>query len=326
MKSWFGSYISTFQAEPLEATVLATEDHITIGYRREDGTTQTVRWDLKDIFAVFDRSQQATKITAAGEKDCGLLVNGKEATDFILQMQAEQQKPWYKKDKTKESLRNLYIFFAVAGILVATYFLLVPWVSEKLVSNVSIETEERFGNAVFDALDLSQQRDQQSTLLLNDFFKEMKIPTEYNVRITAVNGDEINAFALPGGHIIVYNALLKELKTYPELAALLSHEFTHINNRHSTRSIFRQLGSGIFLSLLFGRFGNVTTVLADQADKFKSLEVFKKFGKRSRHRGSFIAEGKENRSRRFCSVVSTFESISSGIGNAGIFRKPSRYR
>jgi Zn-dependent protease with chaperone function len=37
---------------------------------------------------------------------------------------------------------------------------------------------------------------------------------------------------------LYYSALLKELKTYPELAALLSHEFTHVNNKHSTRSIF----------------------------------------------------------------------------------------
>ena len=272
MKTWFASYISSFQAEPVEATVLAVEDHITIGYRKEDGTTQTVKWNLKDITAVFDKSQQATKITFAGGKDGVLLVNEKEATDFILQMQAEQKMPWHKKDKGKEWLRNLLIFFIVAGILVASYFLLVPWLSERLASNVSIKTEERFGNAVFDALDITQQQDQEATALLNDFFKEMKIPTEYNVRITVVGGDVVNAFALPGGNIVVYGALLKELKTYPELAALLSHEFIHINDRHSTRSVFRQLGSRIFLSLLFGKFGNVTAILVDQADRFKSLK------------------------------------------------------
>jgi predicted Zn-dependent protease len=279
MKTWFGSYSTTVHAEPMEATVLAVEDHITIGYQGENGATQTVRWNLKDIIAVFDQSQQATKITCSGEKDCRLLVHGKEATDFILQMQAEQQKPWHKKDKTKEWSRNLLIFFTVAGILIATYFLVVPWLSEKLASNVSIKTEEGFGNAVFDALDLSKQQDREATLLVNDFFKEMKIPTDYTVRITVVSGDVINAFALPGGKIIIYSALLKELKTYPELAALLSHEFTHINNRHSTRSVFRQLGSGVFLSLLFGKFGNITAILADHADKFKSLKYSRRLEK-----------------------------------------------
>ena len=279
MKTWFGSYSTGIQAEPVEATVLAVEDHVAIGYQRADGTTQTVRWNLKDITAAFDQSRQATKITSAGERGCWLLVQGKEASDFILQMQAEQQKPWHKKDKTKEWSRNLLIFFAVAGFLTATYFLLVPWLSEKLASNVSIKTEEGFGNAVFDALELSKQQDREATIFLNDFFKEMKIPTDYDVRITVVTGNVVNAFALPGGNIIIYSALLKELKTYPELAALLSHEFIHINDRHSTRSVFRQLGSRIFLSLLFGKFGNVTAILADQADKFKSLKYSRRLEK-----------------------------------------------
>ncbi len=271
MKTWFATYISHHGAEPVEATVLTMKDHISIGYREQDGTTITFRWNIKEIFAVFDRSLQATKVINGAMKDKSLLINGKDACDFILHMQAEERKPWYKKQTTKTWLRSLSVFLVVAGILVATYFLFVPWLAEKLVSNVSIKTEVGFGDAVFNALNLSQQEDKEATVLLNDFFKEMKVPTHYNVRITVVEGDIVNAFALPGGHIVVYSALIKELKTYPELAALISHEFTHINNRHTTQSVFRQLGSGVFLSLLFGRFGNVTTVLAEHADKFKSL-------------------------------------------------------
>jgi beta-barrel assembly-enhancing protease len=271
MKTWFATYIPNPGAEPVEATVLALKDHISIGYCEQDGTTTTISWNIKQIIAAFDRNLQATKIVNSSIKDRSLLINGKEACDFILLAQEEERKPWYKKQTTKAWLRSLSVFFVVAGILVATYFLFVPWLAEKLAANVSIKAEEGFGDAVFDALDLSQQEDKKGTMLLNDFFKEMKVPTQYNVRITAVEGDLVNAFALPGGHIIVYSALINELKTYPELAALLSHEFAHINNRHTTKSVFRQLGSGVFLSLLFGRFGNVTTVLAEHADKFKSL-------------------------------------------------------
>ena len=279
MKTWFATYISNPGAEPLEATVLAVEDHITVGYRTQDGSTKTIRWELSEITARFDRGQEATRISTKGKETGSLHINGKDAADFILQMQAELQKPWHKKNRTKEWSRNLAILFAVGGVLVAAYFLFVPWLSERLASNVSIKTEEGFGDAVFNALALSQQQDNEATVLLNDFFKEMKVPTEYNIRITAVDGDVVNAFALPGGHIVVYSALIKELKTYPELAALLSHEFTHVNNRHSTRSVFRQMGSGVFISLLFGRFGSITATLAGQADKFKSLTYSRRLEK-----------------------------------------------
>ena len=53
---------------------------------------------------------------------------------------------------------------------------------------------------------------------------------------------------------------------------MLSHEFTHVNNKHSTKSIFRRLGSKVFLGLLFGRFGTVTSVVVNHADNLKSLK------------------------------------------------------
>ena len=272
MKTWFGSYYTSFHAEPVEATVLAVENSITIGFRLEDGITNRVRWEAKDLVAVFDNSLQSTRISYSREPGSRLVVNGKQALDFIREMQAEQNKPWYKKSRTREWGRNLLIFSGIVTILITTYFLIVPWLSEKLASTISVNTEQQLGNAVYDALDLSAQEDKQATMVLNEFFGEMKVPTAYTIHITVVKSDIVNAFALPGGNIVVYSALLKELKTYPELAALLGHEFTHVNNKHSTKSIFRQLGSRVFLSLLFGKFGSVTSVMVDQAEKFKSLK------------------------------------------------------
>ena len=270
MKSWFAQYFETVVDEPVEATVLASEKKITIGFRR-DNINVTFNWDMQDVEVVFDNSLQATRINNLKEKNSKLIVEGKDALTFIQDIKAEQNKAWHKKDKTKEWGRALLILSAVAGILILVYILLVPWISEKMASAVSVRTEERFGNAIYSGLDLSTREDARASLLLNEFFNELKINSPYTIHITVVKDEVVNAFALPGGHIVVYNALLKEIKTYPELAALLSHEFIHVSNHHSTRSIFRKLGSRIFLSLLFGKFGTVTSVMAEQADNLKSL-------------------------------------------------------
>lgn len=272
MKTWFGTYATSPHAEPVEATVLVYDKKIMIGYRLEDGSNNTTVWDILDAESVFDHSLQSTKITNGTQTGAKLLIDGKAAADFIHQLQEEQKKPWHKKEKAKEQGRYLLIFLGIVGILVAAYFLLVPWLSEKLASNVSVKTEEQFGDAAYDALALSAQEDKPATVILNDFFTAMKVPTDYDIRITVVKSEVVNAFALPGGRIVVYSALLKQLKTYPELAALLSHEFVHVNNKHPTKSIFRQLGSKVFLSLLFGKFSSVTSVMIDQADQFKSLK------------------------------------------------------
>lgn len=288
MKSWFGSFYSATNDEPIEVTILAGKKNITIGFRNADGVVNTKSWDINHVQSVFDNSEQATRLTNTQEPNSRLIILGKDALNFLQEIQAEKNKPWHKKDRTKEWSRNLTIFLIVVGVLVGAYFLVVPWISGKLASGVSIEREEQFGNAVYGALDIASQEDKNATTLLNDFFKSMKIQTPYNVRITVVKGDVVNAFALPGGNIVVYNALLQKLDSYPELAALLSHEFIHVNNKHSTRSIFRQLGSRIFLSLLFGKFGSVTSILIDKADEFKSLKYSRSLEKEADMQGLLL--------------------------------------
>lgn len=272
MKSWFGSLLSSPHADPMEVTVLATAKDITIGYRRDDGTVQTQKWDTAGLEVSFDSSLQSTRITSAKAPGSKLLIEGKDAMNFLQQAQAEQHKPWHKKQGTKNWVRSLLILTGFLSLLVLAYFLAVPWLSEKLAGAVPAETEAQFGNAVYDALVLANEENKESSAALNEFFSEMKIKSDYNIRITVVNAEIVNAFALPGGNIVVYTGLLRQLQTYPELAALLSHEFTHVNNRHSTKSVFRQLGSRVFQAWLLGNFGSVSSVLIDQADRFKSLK------------------------------------------------------
>ena len=49
MKSWFGSFYSSVNAEPVEVTVLAGEKNITIGFRNADGVVNTKSWDINDV-------------------------------------------------------------------------------------------------------------------------------------------------------------------------------------------------------------------------------------------------------------------------------------
>jgi predicted Zn-dependent protease len=121
----------------------------------------------------------------------------------------------------------------------------------------------------------------------------MQIPSEYNVQIVVVKGDVLNAFALPGGHIVVYDKLLYNLDSYPQLAALLSHEFTHVENRHTIKTLFRQLGSKIFLSLIVGDATAVGGVVINNADQLKTLSYSRRLEKEADQNGvRLLAERK----------------------------------
>ncbi len=64
----------------------------------------------------------------------------------------------------------------------------------------------------------------------------------------------INAFALPGGNIVVGRGLLNLLESEDELAFILGHEITHVDDRHSIERLqyelaARKYGLSIFYQL-----------------------------------------------------------------------------
>lgn len=279
MKSFFGTYNTSHGAEQKESTVLMFDKNLSIGYRNEDGSNAMESWQIKDLEADFSLATNQSIISNTKKTGAKLVVEGKDAAAFIKEIQTENAKAWHKKSSGKEWIRNSLLFLGILAVLFLLYLLIVPWLSEKMASRVSPKTEKQLGDAVYNALGLPGQEDTAKSFILNEFFQQMDVPSVYTITITVVNNNTVNAFALPGGRIVVYSALLKEITSYPELAALLSHEFTHINNKHSTKSIFRRLGSKVFLGLLFGRFGTVTSVIVDHADNLKSLKYSRKLEK-----------------------------------------------
>lgn len=90
--------------------------------------------------------------------------------------------------------------------------------------------------------------DAEKTALLDSFYKALNYNDKTKVYI--VNGNEFNAFALPDNSIFVYKKVLKDVKSYQELAALLGHEYTHIKLRHGMKSMAQALSRELLASIL----------------------------------------------------------------------------
>ena len=62
------------------------------------------------------------------------------------------------------------------------------------------------------------------------------------MRVTLVDEDVPNAFALPGGRVIVFAGLLETCPDADALAGVLAHEIAHVEERHGLKHLFRTLG------------------------------------------------------------------------------------
>jgi len=62
----------------------------------------------------------------------------------------------------------------------------------------------------------------------------------YKWHFGVVTSDSINAFAMPGGYVLVTSGLVKQLQSEDDLAYVLAHEIAHVTRRHHYQVIQRQ--------------------------------------------------------------------------------------
>lgn len=164
------------------------------------------------------------------------------------------------------------VFGIVVAFILIVYLVFVPWLGEKIAMNFSKEYEISLGEQMYKSMEPTFKIDSSKTRLLNEFYQQLQYKVDYPIRITVVESGEMNAFAIPGGHIVVYDAILERMKTPEELAALLGHEASHIALRHSLRNMFRSLARKMFLSLIIGSDAGIVSVLVDNVDNLKGLQ------------------------------------------------------
>jgi predicted Zn-dependent protease len=66
-------------------------------------------------------------------------------------------------------------------------------------------------------------------------------------RFMILDTDEINGLATPGGHIFVTRGLLRLAENEHEVAAILAHEISHVENRHGAKAIMETKGRNLAL-------------------------------------------------------------------------------
>lgn len=74
-------------------------------------------------------------------------------------------------------------------------------------------------------------------------------------RIGIANVKMVNAVALPGGHVLIFDGLLQEAASPDELAGVLAHEIGHVRHRHTMTALVRQLGLSVVLGGFNGQVG-----------------------------------------------------------------------
>lgn len=126
----------------------------------------------------------------------------------------------------------------------------VPAVSNYVVEQIPTSVDKEVGRELRREILSSAPIDEEKTELLSQFYSALGYDTKTKVYV--VKAREFNAFALPDNSIFVFDQVLKEVKSYSELAALLGHEYIHIKNRHGMKTLAHSLSRELLTEILSG--------------------------------------------------------------------------
>ncbi len=154
------------------------------------------------------------------------------------------------------------IIFGLVPLLANQLAAVLPARGEKALGDATLEQiRGAFGEGDFVSIGLCEEPAGRAALdrLVARVTDGVDLP--YELTVTVLDHDLINAFALPGGHIVFFRGLIDASDGPDEVAAVFAHELGHVVARDPVRIAMRTAGSIGVLGLLFGDFAGGAVVL-----------------------------------------------------------------
>lgn len=156
-------------------------------------------------------------------------------------------------------LGPLYLVFIERDILSGYAASKVPW-----------ETEEKIGSFLFKAQFMEGSMIKDSAILSD--FKKVSQPLidvaekdGHTFKIYIMDNPQTNAFAMPGGYIVMMSGLIENAQTTEEILGVLAHEMAHVTQRHSLKQVISDLSGYILLNILLSGAGDLAFIVSDNA-------------------------------------------------------------
>lgn len=165
----------------------------------------------------------------------------------------------------------LWKFGVLAALFAIPYFTLtqVDWLTLFKVEQRKNDTEEKLGELFWDIY-RQQEKEYRNKTVYNTVDSILKRICDDNyinrkdIQFHLLDKDEVNAFALPGDHLVIYTGLITESETPEELAGVVAHEVAHIQLNHVMRKLVKEVGLSTLVAMTTGKNGQVITNTAHQ--------------------------------------------------------------
>ena len=175
------------------------------------------------------------------------------------------------------ALFHLTVLSLVMVAVALGLYAAAPLYAGPLAARIPIAWEARFGSQVSTTVsDLAGWRHCSAPLgsaALARLVRRLTahLDTDYPIEVRVVDDQMVNAFAFPGGHILLLHGLINQARSVEEVAGVLAHEIGHVVKRHTMVALVRANARTILIESVLGGGTTVAQKLATAGNLFLEL-------------------------------------------------------
>jgi beta-barrel assembly-enhancing protease len=148
-------------------------------------------------------------------------------------------------------------------LIVASFFGLwlaigqVDWMTMFKVEKATQNVEEKLGELYWDIFKNMEDEVTDTKVisavdsLLTRICDRNDIDRE-KIKLHLINKDEVNAFALPDDHLVIFSGLIADCENESELCGVIAHELAHLEKGHIMKKLVKEVGLSVLLSMTTG--------------------------------------------------------------------------
>lgn len=293
MGSFQSSFNEEFQAtvfglgesnQSQQASVRFSGNGVVITLSDSQQPSRTLSYErLRAGLGGFGGHQLVLEASGAAQAQVSLYIADPDAFESLLQnapveLRAQVEDICRSRSRSKRWAVVLALG-CLGAILVAAvgFYLSIDPLVGLAVDQIPVEFEKNLGQAALQQVIATQTMVKDASLQqgIDEIVQRLVAAAgqqPYTFHFTIVRSEEVNAFALPGGQVVIFSGLLEKSDTPEEVAGVLAHEMQHVLQRHSMRRLVRNLGVVAIAQLAFGDLGGFAALSQQMATELVLLK------------------------------------------------------
>jgi Zn-dependent protease with chaperone function len=274
-KSWMATAYQTFQAfvfhpdlgnEAVEGTIVFT--NLSLGFRGSDAAFEI---PISQLLVTIDHAGEG-RITFHDSLQPELTITTSDMN--VIEVASVPELARLKDAEiarlTRQEItrRVKMVLWFCAGCALVFWAVMAATgaMVRSIAANVPPEMEKHHGEALLDELKARFEFVEETNdavriaTLAQPLLRVVPGPQEWQFHV--ITEDAPNAFAVPGGHIIVTRGLLKLCDRPEELLGVVAHEMAHLTHKHAFRQQISSAGTLLVLQLFLKGRGDAVALAA----------------------------------------------------------------